>query len=350
MRIPIVIAIAIAIVALLISCEEKPDFDFHSVAITPIFLDSLNIRAIEPLDENRVWFAADKGKVGLIDGDTPKLAIIKYENSLLHFRSIAATDEAIFVLSIADPAVLYKIGFNGSEATNIEVVYTERDERVFYNSMKFWNNSEGIAIGDPLENCMSVIITRDGGNTWEKLSCEILPKVEKGEVAFAASNSNIAVYGNHAWVATGGSKSRVMHTADKGETWEVFDTPMVQGKAMTGIFSIDFYDEDKGVIFGGDWENKSLNEGNKALTKDGGKTWKLIANGKEPGFRSSVKFVPGTDGEGIIAVGALGISFSGDGGKNWKELSKEDFFAIEFVNDSVAFASGINRISQLVFE
>ena len=85
--------------------------------------------------------------------------------------------------------------------------------------MKFWNESEGIAIGDPVENCMSVIITRDGGNTWEKLPCEILPEVEKGEAAFAASNSNIAVFGNHAWVATGGRKSRVMHTADKGKTW-----------------------------------------------------------------------------------------------------------------------------------
>ena len=80
---------------------------------------------------NRVWFAADKGKVGLIDGDTPKLAIIKYGDSLLHFRSIATTKEAVFVLSIANPAVLYKIGFNGTEATNIEEVYSEKGEKCF---------------------------------------------------------------------------------------------------------------------------------------------------------------------------------------------------------------------------
>ncbi len=332
-----------------ISCEKKTDIEFNSVKITPVFIDSLSIRAIQPLDENRVWFAADKGKVGLIDGDTPKLAIIKYGDSLLHFRSIAATKEAVFVLSIANPAVLYKIGFNGSEATNIEEVYNEKDENVFYDSMKFWNESEGIAIGDPIDNCMSVIITRDGGNTWKKMPCENLPKVERGEAAFAASNSNIAIFGDNAWVATGGKKSRVMHTADKGETWEIFDTPIIQGKAMTGIYSIDFLDADNGIIFGGNWEDKSFNEGNKAITKNGGKTWKLIANGKEPGYRSSVKYIPGMEGQGIVAVGSPGISFSGDGGKNWKELSKEGFFAIEFVNDSVAFASGNNRISKLVF-
>lgn len=335
---------------LLFSCENKTEINFNSVEITPVFIDSLSIRAIAPVDENRVWFAADRGKVGLIDGETPKLAIIKYGDSLLHFRSIATTKEAVFVLSIANPAVLYKIGFNGSEATNIEEVYNEKGEKVFYDSMKFWNDSEGIAIGDPVADCMSIIITRDGGNSWEKINCENLPKVERGEAAFAASNSNIALFGNHAWVATGGRKSRVMHTADKGKTWEVFDTPIVQGKAMTGIYSIDFRDENNGVVFGGNWEDKSFNEGNKAITKDGGKTWRLIANGKDPGYRSSVKFVPGTAGQGIVAVGSPGISFSGDGGKTWKELSKEGFFALEFVNDSVAFASGNNRISRLVFQ
>lgn len=339
----------IAFILILFSCEKKTEIEINSVEITPVFIDSLSIRAIAPLDENRVWFAADKGKVGLIDGDTPKLAIIKYGDSLLQFRSIATTSEAVFVLSIANPAVLYKIGFNGTEATNIEEVYNEKGEKVFYDSMKFWNDTEGIAIGDPVADCMSVIITRDGGNSWEKLPCEKLPKVERGEAAFAASNSNIAIYGNHAWVATGGRKSRVMHTADKGKTWEVFDTPIIQGKAMTGIYSIAFRDENNGVIFGGNWEDKPFNEGNKAITKDGGKTWKLLANGKEPGYRSSVKFVPGTQGQGIVAIGSPGISFSGDGGKHWKQLSKEGFFAVEFVNDSVAFASGNNRISKLIF-
>src|SRR5690554_6030224 len=118
--------IAIAVVLAFVSCTNKAEVEYNSVKITPVFIDSLSIRAIQPLDENRVWFAADKGKVGLIDGDTPKLAIIKYEDTLLHFRSLAATSDAVFVLSIANPAVLYKIGFNGTEATNIEEVYNEK--------------------------------------------------------------------------------------------------------------------------------------------------------------------------------------------------------------------------------
>lgn len=340
------------LIVMLSACQTETTKVFDTVTITPVFLeDSLNIRALAPLDENRVWFAANNGKIGLIDNDIPKLAVIKYEDRLLQFRSIAKTPEAVMVLSVASPAVLYKIGFDGTEATNIENVYTEVGEEVFYDSMKFWNDKEGIAIGDPMNGCMAIIITRDGGNTWAKIPCESLPSMEKGEVAFAASNSNIAVYGDYAWVATGGKKSRVFYTADKGITWQVQETPIVKGGPMTGIFTIDFADENTGVIFGGDWKQKEINENNKAYTVDGGKTWQLIADGEGPGYSSSVKFVPGTDGLGLVAVGPVdGIHASHDAGKTWKKLSEQNFYAIEFVNDSIAFASGNGNISKLVFK
>ncbi len=336
----------------LFSCEEEVETKFSSVEITQIFTDSISIRAIAPIDENRVWFAANKGKIGLIDGKTPKLATIKYEDSLLHFRSIATTKEAVFVLSIANPGVLYKIGFDAEisgEATNIEEVYVETGEKVFYDSMAFWNDNEGIAMGDPTGPCLSIIITRDGGNRWEKLPCDMLPQTETGEAAFAASNSNIALFGDHAWIATGGKRARVFHSADKGKTWEVFNTPIIEGKAMTGIYSIAFFDEKTGIVFGGDWEDKSFNDANKAITKDGGKNWKLIGKGKSPGYTSAVKFIPGSAGKGLLSVGSQGVSYSSDQGKNWIVLSKEDFHAIEFVNDSTAFASGENKISKLQF-
>lgn len=332
-----------------VGCAEDTRPVYETVEMETVYSDSLSIRAIAPLDRQRVWFAADKGVVGLIDNKTPKLASIKYDDKPLHFRSIGKTSKAIFVLSIANPAVLYKIDFDGKEATHIEDVYTEEGESVFYDSMAFWNDSEGIAMGDPVNGCLSVLITRDGGNSWNKISCDELPPTENAEAAFAASNSNIALYGNQAWIATGGKRARVFHSPDKGKTWEVFDTPIVQGKAMTGIYSIHFYNDKRGVIFGGDWEHKEFNEGNKAVTSNGGKTWELVANGQGPGYRSSVKFVPGGEGDELIAVGSEGMDFSDDFGETWRNLSSEGFYAIEFVNDSIAFASGKGRIVRLKF-
>ena len=333
----------------LISCVGDGTHNYTQVVIEPVFSDSLSIRAIAPVDDEKVWFAANSGKVGLIDGKTSMLTTIKYNDTSLHFRSIAVTSKSIFVLSIANPGVLYKIGFDGSSVTNIEDVYVEEGNSVFYDSMKFWNDREGIAMGDLTNGCLSIIITRDGGSTWKKLDCESVPKVEKGETAFAASNTNIALYNDHVWMVTGGLKARVFHSSDRGNHWEVFNTPIIQGKAMTGIYSVDFHNESVGVIFGGNWEEKGFNEGNKAITTDGGKTWDLVANGKEPGYRSAVKFVPGSKGNDIVAVGSPGISYSKDQGQSWIKLSDEGFYAIEFVNDSLAFASGQNKISRLIF-
>ena len=331
------------------ACVKDSPHAYTQVEIERVFTDSLSIRAIAPLDAERVWFAANNGRVGLIDSLTPKLATIKYEEKLLEFRAIAITSESVFVLSISNPALLYKITFDGKEATNIEQVYFEEHEKVFYDAMAFWNDKEGIAMGDPTDDCLSIITTKDGGANWTKISCDVLPKTVAGEAAFAASNTNISLYEDHVWIVTGGQRARVFHSANKGNTWNVYETPMVQGKAMTGIYSVDFFDAETGIIFGGDWGNQDFNEGNKAITKDGGKTWKLINNGMAPGYRSSVRFVPGSKGQSIVAVGSPGISISSDGGDSWLDISDEGFYAVEFVNDSIAFASGRNKIAKLKF-
>ena len=332
------------------SCATEKKEAFSSVQISEVFTDSLSIRAIVPQDENSVWFAANKGVVGLIDGKTPKLATVQYEDKWMHFRAIAKTKNAVFVLSIDTPAVLYKIDTKEKEATDMKEVYVEEGKGVFYDAITFWNEKEGIAMGDPIGGCLSVIITRDGGASWTKLGCDKLPPSVEGEAAFAASNSNIEVQGNHTWIVTGGMRARVFYSPDKGITWEVFDTPILQGKTMTGIYSVDFFDAKTGIIIGGNWEDKDYNEGNKAITYDGGKTWSLLSNGVGPGYRSSVSFVPGTKGQGIVAVGSPGISYSNDQGSTWSELSGEGFYAIEFVNDSVAFASGSMKVSKLLFK
>ena len=258
---------------------------------------------------------------------------------------MAGTSEDFFMLSVGNPALLFKTGDGG----RLELVYKEEHEKVFYDAMTFWNKNEGIAMGDPVENCLSVIITRDGGKTWEKLSCDVLPEAAEGEAAFAASNSNIAVQGEKTWIISGGAKSRIYYSPDKGRTWDVFDTPLVQGKSTQGGYSVDFYDMQNGVIIGGDYTAPEENTSNKAVTKDGGKTWQLIAGGKAPSYKSSIRYVPDGEAKEMVAVGFSGISYSADGGESWKELSKEGFYTIRFLNDTTAYAAGKNRLAKLIF-
>jgi photosystem II stability/assembly factor-like uncharacterized protein len=343
--------VMICALVLLSSCKNeikkvKPKA-FSDVAIETIFQDStLSIRAIELLADNSLAFAANNSTFGLynVKNNTWMTSKQSHDTLNLQFRAVAHTTTDFFMLSVENPALLYKTG----DAGQMELVYKENHEKVFYDAMQFWNDQEGIAIGDPTDDCLSIIITRDGGNTWNKLVCDQLPKIKEGEAAFAASNTNIAIVGNHTWVATGGNVSRVLYSSDKGKTWDVFETPIIQGLPTTGMYSIAFYDEKNGFAIGGDYTKPDDNQSNKIKTTDGGKTWQLVAQGQQPGYSSCVQFVPNSDAKKLIAVGS-GIDYSDNGGLNWKRLSDEPFHTIRFLNDSVAYAAGKGRISKLKF-
>ncbi|AVR46687.1 oxidoreductase [Christiangramia fulva] len=327
--------------------EQSERNSFKKVEVQTILeTDSLSIRAIEIIGNNLV-FAANHGTYGLYNSqrDTVKTSTQTFQDSLPEFRAVASTGTDFFMLSAGNPALLYKTGDNGQ----MQLVYKEVGEKVFYDAMAFWNNKEGIAMGDPTDDCISIIITRNGGNSWQKLDCSQLPEAAEGEAAFAASNSNIAIQGDETWILTGGKKSRVLYSPDKGKNWKLFETPLIQGEATTGGYSMDFYDENRGIIIGGDYTNPEANEANKAMTSDGGKTWKLVAKGQEPGYKSSVRYVPDSDAKEIVAVGFSGIDYSHDGGVTWKKLSDEGFYTIRFLNDSTAYAAGRGRMAKLNF-
>ena len=131
-----------------------------SLKINTVLLDStLNIRALE-IKNNTIYGASSTGAIYSFEVDKPKK--IKQEqyrlpkDSLIpNFRSLAVTDTDVFAISIANPALLFKNG---------KVFYTESHPKVFYDSMEFWNNKEGIAVGDFTDNCISILITRDACN------------------------------------------------------------------------------------------------------------------------------------------------------------------------------------------
>ncbi|MGX1929248.1 WD40/YVTN/BNR-like repeat-containing protein [Flagellimonas sp. 2504JD4-2] len=332
---------------LIIGCttKEKP-IQYSQVAIETVFRDSVSIRAIEYLDANTLAFAGSDGIYGTVDVRTNKVRsnIQRHDTIVPAFRAVAHTNSDFFMLSIANPALLYKTGDTGK----MELVYKEEDENVFYDAMRFWNDLEGIAVGDTMDGCLSIIITRDGGKNWDKLPCSQLPKSLEGEGAFAASNTNIDIVGDKAWIGT--SAGNIYFSADKGKTWEVSQTPIVKDKPTEGIYSIDFYDENLGFAIGGDYTGPDSNSKNKIITKDGGSTWELIADGMEPNYKSCVQFVPGAQGQTMVAVGFTGISCSNDQGVHWQKLSDEGFYTIRFLNDSVAYAAGRHKISKLVFK
>lgn len=329
------------------SCTQEPKKQpFQIVEITPVLEDSVSIRAITFLDSRTLAFAGSNGIYGTVDVNSNQVRSSKqyYDSITPSFRAVGGTSKDFFMLSVEGPALLYKTGDQGK----MELVYTEEGEGVFYDSLTFWDDTEGIAVGDTVDGCISIIISRDGGNSWTKIPCSDLPEGIEGEGAFAASNSNIAVQGDKVWIGT--TEGRIYFSGDKGATWEIQETPIISEEPTQGIYSMDFFNKNIGFAIGGDYTRPESNVANKIKTMDGGKTWQLIADGQEPGYKSCVQFVPNSDGDALVAIGFTGISYSSDGGATWKTFSEESFFTLRFLNDSTAFAAGSNRIAKLVFD
>ena len=347
------------------ACAQKEETivftPISSVTVEEIYSDSTSIRAVE-VSKNELLFAGSNGKYGYfeINRDTimksenivpsyftsKNTGVIDFLDKKPAFRSLANTKEAYFILSIDNPALLYRIH---KITGKIDLVYIEQVEGVFYDAMTFWNDKEGIAMGDPIDGCLSIIITRDGGATWQKKDCSTIPKTDIGEAAFAASDTNIKVMGDHAWIVTGGMKSRVLYSADKGKTWTLYNTPIVQGSETSGGYTMDFYDQNHGIIYGGDYTKPELAISNIVITTDGGKTWAKTTDNDNQGYKSCVQYIPNSNGKELIALGFTGISYSQDGGDHWNELSKEALLSFRFLNDSVAYAGGRNKLVRLTF-
>ena len=263
------------------------------------------LRGVSAVSERVAW-ASGAGATVLhtVDGgiNWQKLNVTA---EVLDFRDIDAIDtQTAYVMSIGNgPASRIYKTTDAGQTWNLQ--FKNDDPKAFLDAMSFWDANHGLAFGDSVDKQFYILTTADGGRTWSRVPTANLPPAQGNEGAFAASGTNIAVFGkSYAWIGTGAAaKSRVLRTTDNGRTWQVADTPLASGPSA-GIFSIAFRDAKHGVIAGGDYRKEQEAVDNLAVTSDGGVTWTLVKG--LSGFRSVVAYVPGKQmGWGAGAQGKI---------------------------------------------
>lgn len=308
------------------------------------------LRGVSAVSERVAWASGAGSTVLRTEDAGLTWHKINVTTEALDFRDIDAIDaQTAYVMSIGNgPASrIYKTVDAGKSWT---LQFKNDDPKAFLDAMSFWDANHGIAFGDSVDKQFYILTTTDGGRTWSRVPVTNLPAAQENEGAFAASGTNIAVFGkSHAWIGTGAAtKSRVLRTVDGGRTWQVADTPLASGQS-SGIFSIAFRDAKHGVIAGGDYRKEQEAVDNLAVTSDGGATWTLVKG--LSGFRSVVAYVPGMK-TALVALGPSGGDYSVDDGRTWKPIDGPGFDTLSFApGKQIGWGAGAEgKIGQLKFE
>ncbi|MCP4896884.1 MAG: oxidoreductase [bacterium] len=291
-----------------------------------------SLRAVFVVDANTAWASGSGGTVvGTTDGGTTWFAGTISGAETLDFRDVHAWDaDRALVISAGLPA---KVFLTENAGASWREVYTNETKGIFFNSMAFWNEDRGIAVGDPIDGRFMLIETRDGGATWVEIPFDSRPMALEGEANFAASGTCLAVQGEgRVWFGTGGVVARVFRSGDWGHSWQASKTPLRSEEASQGIYSVLFHDESNGIVVGGDWLNEPDGTANSAFSQDGGQTWLLVEPGP-PGFRECV--VPMGENSGqLMTVGPTGVDITDDSGLTWRPVSSTGrIHAAAFSND-----------------
>jgi len=165
------------------------------------------------------------------------------------------------------------------------------------------------------------------------------PKAEKGEAGFAASGTNMCVVGDRVLIALGGAEnnqqrnsSRIVVSNNRGKSWTAVSVPIVRNES-SGIFSVHFIDDKRGLVVGGNYLKPEIATDNIAVTSDGGETWNVATGTPPRGFRSCLAQFKNDQKAALVCVGTGGTDISTDGGQNWSAISDTGFHAVAFTPD-----------------
>jgi photosystem II stability/assembly factor-like uncharacterized protein len=316
-------------------------------------LDSLvSFRGIYAVDKDTVWVSGSKGSVYVTSDSGEKWQKVKVPLSdSLDFRDIEIISPGVIVLmssGAGENSRIYKSDDNGK---TWKIVFQNLYIDGFLDTIEFWDQKNGIAIGDPVNGKFDILLTTDSGNNWNAALRKNIPDAFIGEAQFAASGTCISVSGNNeAWIATGGTKARILKTTDKGLTWQVFETPILQGQSSTGIFSIHFLNKNVGLIVGGNYLMENNQDSTSAFSVNGGRTWQLNSSGHLP-YQSSVKSININNQAYFISTGPAGTFYTNNL-NNWQLAEKAGFHCMSIsVKDNTIWLAGSNgRVAKLIIK
>ncbi len=302
----------------------------------------VSYRGLSVVNDEVIWVSGSNGNVGISTdgGITWKYSQVKgYEKT--DFRDIEAfNDSTAIIMGIDCPAKILKTTDRGK---NWSVMFEDTTKGMFLDAMEFWNEQNGVVVGDPMLGKAFVAKLSSSNKKWAPNDFDRSPSLDSGEAFFASSGTNIRMLNKHDMVAvSGGVCSNLLIKNQK------IKLPILQGKESTGANSIAVKDSLTFMIVGGDFMNKDSAKGNFCFTKDKGKTW-FFSMQPPSGYRSCVEYL----GQSTwITCGLNGVDITTNDGKQFNRISEVGFHVCRKAKQgkSVFLAGGGGRIGKLIEE
>ncbi|WP_300980458.1 T9SS type A sorting domain-containing protein [Nonlabens sp.] len=203
----------------------------------------------------------------------------------------------------------------------------------FPNIVHYFDANNGLAIGDPTNGYWEIYTSNNGGTTYSRIPSASLPAPLNNETGYL---SQFAYSGDSIWFTT--SAGRIIHSANRGVTWSVYQSPLSDFEGTTIFGDISFATSNRGVI--------QDNAGNIFKTTDGGQTWNAVVfSGTGTPYGGAISYLPNTfhmvstGGEANFA----GSSYSVDDGTTWINIDTDQHVGVAFFNDTVGYSGSFSN-------
>jgi hypothetical protein len=294
-----------------------------------------SFRGLSVVNDSILWVSGTHGTVGrsLDAGKTFQWMTVQgFEQ--FDFRDIEAFDEnTALIMGISEPAYILKTKDAGQ---SWQVVYENPSQGMFLDAMDFYDNQNGMVIGDPLDGKIFLARTNDAGDSWNQIDTKNYPTLSKGEACFASSGSNIVMLNKRKFAyITGGIQSNLYIGKKK------IKLPIIQGKESTGANSLAVKSSSTWMVVGGDFLQKEEQIEHAVVTTNAGKSFSKPI---EPphGYRSCVQFI---NVKTWISCGLNGVDITTDDGLHWQKISSEGFHVCQKArNGNAVYFAGQGKI------
>ncbi|MFN8275738.1 MAG: T9SS type A sorting domain-containing protein [Flavobacteriaceae bacterium] len=221
--------------------------------------------------------------------------------------------------------------------------YNSADGASFTNLVHFWDENNGVCMGDPAGGYFEIYTTTNGGTNWTRVASANIPApIDAQEYGLT---NQFTVTGDIIWIGT--TFGRILKSTDHGLTWTVSQSPIPDfGGGINGSGSGDmaYTDANNGLLQTDAYELFS--------TADGGENWTAVTVAPDTALKNfGLSEIPGQPnvyisvGEDLLNSPARGSAYTIDGGNTWTHIADTDEVdggVVAFRNNNVGFASGFS--------